>query len=37
MWNEAGQRVGSPISLTGCFICAMDLQPLADLLLVGGA
>lgn len=36
VWDEAGRQVGTPQTLNGCFVCAMDIHARSDLLLVGG-
>lgn len=36
VFDEAGQRVGAPQAVSGCFVCSLDIHAASDLLLVGG-
>jgi hypothetical protein len=36
VFDESGQRVGAPQSVSGCFVCSLDIHTASDLLLVGG-
>jgi hypothetical protein len=36
VFDEAGQRVGAPQAVSGCFVCSLDIDAASDLLLVGG-
>lgn len=36
VFDDAGQRVGAPQTVSGCFVCSLDIHAASDLLLVGG-
>ena len=36
VFDEAGQRVGAPQAVSGCFVCSLDIHAASGLLLVGG-